>query len=81
MINMHIGSPPLPFLVVIIMVMGTNDPFNFFSDIDECALNSHNCSENADCTNTQGSHICSCNSGFSGDGYECEGIVLQSMTL
>ncbi|RMX56070.1 hypothetical protein pdam_00025889, partial [Pocillopora damicornis] len=49
--------------------------------IDECALNSHKCSENANCTNTKGSYICSCNPGFSGNGLECEGIVLQSMTF
>ncbi|RMX60367.1 hypothetical protein pdam_00024101, partial [Pocillopora damicornis] len=43
-------------------------------DIDECALNSHKCSENANCTNTAGSYTCSCNSGFSGDGHECVDI-------
>ncbi|CAH3168531.1 unnamed protein product, partial [Pocillopora meandrina] len=48
-------------------------------DIDECALNSHKCSENANCTNTEGSYICSCNPGFSGNGLECEGINLPKL--
>ncbi|CAH3173282.1 unnamed protein product [Porites evermanni] len=40
--------------------------FNIYyhSDADECLNNSHNCSENATCTNTEGSFNCSCTLGY-----------------
>lgn len=44
-----------------------------YTDIDEC-LQNHNCSENANCSNTEGSHNCFCFPGFSGDGHKCEDI-------
>ena len=44
---------------------------NFISvDIDECLVGSP-CSEDAECTNYNGSYTCSCNAGFSGDGVFC----------
>ena len=42
-----------------------------FLDIDECTKESHNCNINANCTDTPGSYICSCKSGFVGDGFNC----------
>ena len=45
----------------------------FFQDIDECATNTSKCHEKADCTNTAGSHICSCKQGYEGDGVNCTG--------
>ena len=44
-------------------------------DIDECLADSSPCDENADCTNTEGSYICSCKQGFDGDGSTCEGML------
>ena len=42
------------------------------ADINECESNdSDNCDENAQCTNTDGSFTCTCNSGYSGDGVSC----------
>ncbi|KAL6077909.1 positive regulation of cell-substrate adhesion [Balamuthia mandrillaris] len=41
------------------------------TDIDECALGRHACSENADCENMPGHYHCSCRGGFSGDGFKC----------
>ena len=37
-------------------------------DIDECDLGLNACHENATCTNTIGSHVCSCKAGYVGDG-------------
>ncbi|CAH3153633.1 unnamed protein product, partial [Porites evermanni] len=44
---------------------------NYHSDADECLNNSHNCSENANCTNTEGSFNCSCKPGYIGNGHNC----------
>ena len=41
------------------------------ADIDECENGEDNCHENAQCTNTKGSFICSCNPGYTGDGVNC----------
>ena len=50
-------------------------------DIDECTDNSDNCHANALCTNTVGSFTCACNTGYSGDGVECEGKWRQSVIV
>ena len=43
-----------------------------FLDFDECSASSNNCSDNANCVNTIGNYFCTCQFGFSGDGYTCE---------
>ena len=43
-----------------------------FIDIDECKGN-HSCHENANCTNTNGSHVCDCQPGYTGNGQNCTG--------
>jgi len=40
-------------------------------DVDECELGTHNCDDNAECTNTYGSFTCECNEDFIGDGVSC----------
>ena len=49
----------------------------FFSDINECIdeEHPHGCHANAICTNTPGSHLCMCQGGFEGDGYEGAGFT------
>ena len=44
-----------------------------FSDVDECSASSPVCDSNANCSNTPGSYICTCTSGFTGDGKTCQG--------
>ena len=41
------------------------------SDVNECMLNTDNCSTNAACTNTVASFTCSCYAGYGGDGVTC----------
>ena len=54
--------------------------FNYHSDADECLNNSHNCSENATCTNTEGSFNCSCKPGYIGNGHNCSGWFLEFLS-
>lgn len=43
-------------------------------EVDECALNTDNCTQNATCKNIIGGFICTCDAGFSGNGYiQCYG--------
>ena len=44
-------------------------------DIDECLNRSHACDVTANCTNTDGSHNCTCKEGYTGDGQSCQGII------
>ena len=47
-------------------------------DLDECLSNSHSCDANAVCSNTHGSHHCTCKPGFSGDGRSCAGNIFPT---
>ena len=44
-----------------------------FTDIPECERGLDNCDPKATCTNTFGSYVCICNTGFIGDGVMCTG--------
>ena len=46
-----------------------------FVEINECFPVSP-CHVNATCRNTQGSYTCTCNSGYTGDGFSCDGRSL-----
>ena len=41
------------------------------ADVNECSLQTDNCSSNAYCTDTEGSYNCTCNFGYIGDGLTC----------
>ena len=43
------------------------------SDIDECSTGSFVCHQQALCMDTDGSYICTCLSGYTGDGQSCTG--------
>ena len=46
---------------------------SFVADIPECERGLDGCDPNATCTNTIGSYVCNCNTGFTGDGFTCPG--------
>lgn len=56
--------------------------FLFFSwtDVDYCSKG-HFCHENASCLNLNTKSICICNTGFTGDGFYCEGTSNASMPV
>ena len=49
---------------------------NFISDLDECQLETDGCHDNATCADTDGSYTCTCDIGYTGDGFTCEGKFL-----
>jgi hypothetical protein len=42
------------------------------TDVDECALHTAACDPNAACANTADSYTCTCNPGYTGDGFTCQ---------
>lgn len=46
--------------------------FSKFADINEC-LENPPCGYNAICTNTDGSYLCDCKTGYEGSGINCTG--------
>ena len=48
-----------------------------FLDVDECSSGRHNCSTKAVCTNTEGSYNCTCKEGYTGDGRNCSGELMD----
>ena len=47
----------------------------YFIDINECIVSPSICHVNANCQNYEGSYLCSCKPGFSGNGKTCQGIT------
>ena len=52
-------------------------------DINECEDPGDNptCHEHAKCIDTEGSYECTCNTGFSGDGFNCSGFKGSNYAL
>lgn len=55
--------------------------FTLFSDINECALATHNCHADAYCTNSIGSFTCTCKEGYVGNGVSCVMLDYSSSSL
>ena len=56
------------------------------TDVDECLFEIPVCDANANCTNVYGSYNCSCNTGFTGNGFVCNGMpghidVIQAVSF
>ena len=49
-------------------------------DIDECSSGDYACDEDANCTNTKGSHFFTCKKGYAGAGKSCQGTTLDKHT-
>ena len=58
----------------------TNGDGTRCTDIDECARGTHQCDPNATCTNETPGYECTCNQGFSGDGFTCNAGLVTSVT-
>ena len=68
----HTLLPPChPYITIHFMEMIFSTCIN--TDIDECSDETHNCAVDATCANTIGSFLCSCSTGFTGDGLTCSG--------
>ena len=56
-----------------------------FSKLDgmECQDGVHNCHEQATCNETEGSYSCTCKTGWTGDGFDCQGsqIIFEQRNL
>ena len=54
--------------------VSVNNNFLLFTDINECTNNNGGC--NQTCTNTAGSYLCSCNTGYTlnTDDHACDGV-------
>ena len=50
------------------------------ADINEC-YSMDPCNDNATCTDTLGSFICTCNNGFTGDGLTCQSNVIRVLLI
>ena len=42
-----------------------------FADVDECVESTAECHSNATCMNIVGSYTCTCDYGYTGDGFDC----------
>jgi len=54
-----------------------------YTDVDECAENNGGCSQFATCTNLPGTFNCTCDTGYTGDGFNCSGkfIVIYKFVV
>ena len=53
----------------------------FSTDVNECQDQTHNCHEDAQCSNNIGSFSCTCLQGYSGDGVNCSGMIYPSAAI
>ena len=64
------------FLFTYYIVIIVYNPYILIVDVDECANNTDICNADANCTNSNGSYSCECNTGYEGNGTTCDGMWL-----
>ena len=73
----------VPFIIFIIIFFTLGSTFCIiayiittfaYADVDECSSGMFPCDTNSNCTNTIGSFLCNCQSGYTGSGLTCEGL-------
>ena len=53
-----------------------------YVDVDECSSSETNeCDPNALCTNMEGSYVCRCKKGFTGNGSACTGMYIRKQSV
>ena len=50
-------------------------------DVDECSSDTNECDPNALCTNVEGSYVCRCKKGFTGNGSTCTGMYIHKRSV
>ena len=55
-------------------------PSHAIIDINECLL-TNTCHSDAICNDTEGSYICQCKDGYTGDGLNCSGQLYHTKTM
>lgn len=58
-----------------------DDTFSSCTGANECAQQTHNCDQNADCTDLPTGFTCKCKEGFEGDGLTCQGDLSIDVCL
>ena len=78
-VNVKMGIPEMALIVLVRHLLLAYSKFSKFAlntyffmifvDINECSLNP--CHVNASCVDNDGSFVCQCNTGYSGNGLNC----------
>ena len=58
-------------ILLLLLIKGNVYNFHLPLAIKECSNNP--CHQHATCADVSGSHTCTCNNGYTGDGYTCSG--------
>ena len=64
MTKFKIVCKPIFFLWTVLFSQIRIGSLSLFSDIDECAIGTHECVENSSCENEEGGYRCECHEGF-----------------
>jgi len=60
--------------------VGPLDRENPCEGVDECAMNTHDCGDNANCIDTADGYECECQDGYTGDGRSCVSAASEVCT-
>jgi len=69
------------FFFFLSLIWITKQINNKTKDINECLTNNGGCDINSNCFNTIGSFNCSCKTGYSGNGFNCSGMIFYILII